>query len=102
MTHSTGQEDAALLSPASARREPRGRATTVAVGLLVVLVLAAVFVLPWAVPQRIAEVQSDSQAVGFNNRVAMLGLLAGVVAAFVIGIRSSRRSGEGAKCVRLT
>lgn len=55
------------------------------------MVLLAVFVLPWLAPSKIAIIQSDSQAVGFNNRVAAVGLVAGVLAAFCLA-RSATRS----------
>ena len=46
-------------------------------------VVAGVFALPWFVPVRTAVILSESQAVGFNNRVAALALAAGVVVLFV-------------------
>jgi hypothetical protein len=59
---------------------------------LVVLSLAAVFVFPWFVPAGSLPVVSDSQAVGFSNRTAMLGLVAACLA--VAGLaRLGQRSG---------
>jgi hypothetical protein len=64
-----------------------------AVAILIAAVFAGVFVLPWVVPARIAAVQSESQAAGFNNSVAMLTLGAGAAALFALA-RVGRRSGS--------
>jgi hypothetical protein len=49
---------------------------------VVAAALAAVFVIPWILPTHVALVQSDSQAVGFGNRYAMVGLALGAIALF--------------------
>ena len=46
--------------------------------------VAGVFALPWFVPLRTAVILSESQAVGFNNRIAVLALAGGVVALFAL------------------
>lgn len=51
-----------------------------------------VFVLPWLVPAPLARVVSDSQALGFNNRLAILSLLVGCVVFGVIGLIRRRVS----------
>jgi hypothetical protein len=58
----------------------------------VVLTGAGVFVLPWMVPVPLARIVSDSQALGFNNRLAILSLLAGCVVFGVIGLIGRRMS----------
>ncbi|HEY5541337.1 MAG TPA: hypothetical protein VIL41_07785 [Coriobacteriia bacterium] len=57
-----------------------------------VAALIGVFVLPWVTSGPIAVVQSESQALGFNNRAAMIGLVAGAIALFCLA-RFARRSG---------
>ena len=47
---------------------------------IIVATLAGVFILPWFVPVSIAQVVSDSQAVGFSNRTATICLIAGSIA----------------------
>ena len=56
--------------------------------VIVVLTLLAVFALPWVTPVTVRAIQSDSQAVGFNNRIAVLGLFAGMLALFFHGVLS--------------
>ncbi|MGB4441061.1 MAG: hypothetical protein WBJ62_02425 [Coriobacteriia bacterium] len=46
--------------------------------VLIAAVIAGVFALPWVVPVASDAVVSDSQAVGFSNRAAMLALAGGV------------------------
>lgn len=58
------------------------------------ITLAAVFVLPWFVPVGSALVVSDSQAVGFSNRTAMLGLAGGAFCLAVLGLASRRNQRE--------
>jgi hypothetical protein len=67
------------------------------VPLVVALGFAGVFVLPWFVPVVTAPLVSDSQAVGFSNRTAVLALAAAAVVlgvtAYVRGPRDRGRSG---------
>ena len=51
---------------------------------VVAVAFSGVFALPWIVPVHIARVLSQSQAVGFSNRVAMLALAAAAVALFFL------------------
>jgi hypothetical protein len=61
---------------------PRISAPTIRglVSALIVLALALVFLIPWFMPAGNHLVVSDSQAVGFSNRTAMLGLVASCLA----------------------
>lgn len=65
---------------------PRVRLVSVLIGLAVVLALFGVFWLPWLVSHVVRPVYSLSQAVGFDNRVAMLSLAFGCVALLILGI----------------
>lgn len=51
-----------------------------AVGATAALVALGVFLLPWFVPAAIRPITSDSQALGFNNRVALVSLALGCLA----------------------
>lgn len=72
------------------RRIARRRPVLPWILAVVAIVLLFVFVVPWLMPVRIAPIQSDSQAVGFSNRTAMIGLAAGVFAMFLLARRNVR------------
>ncbi len=50
--------------------------------------LALVFVLPWLLPSTISPIASVSQAVGFNNRIAIVGLVLACIAMALVAYRS--------------
>lgn len=70
---------------------------TWAVVVTVVLSILGVFVVPWFVQGTIREVASDSQAVGFNNRLAAIALIVGstVLALIALLSQAGRRSTAG-------
>jgi hypothetical protein len=70
----------------------RPHSVRVAVIALVAAVFCVVFVAPWIAPSASRQLASDSQALGFDNRIAVIGLAAGVTAMFVL----ARRAGRGA------
>lgn len=64
-------------------------------GAFVALTFFGVFVLPWFVPLPAAEIQSESLAVGFNNRVAMVALCVSALTLFGLArLRSGNRNDE--------
>jgi hypothetical protein len=62
--------------------------------IVVVAAVYAVFVLPWLVPTQVRLVASDAQAVGFSNRVAMLGLIGGIAALALLSHLGWRLRGD--------
>lgn len=58
--------------------------------------LLAVFALPWVVPVPVKPVVSDSQAAGFSNRAATIGLALCALAAVAFAARRSARGHTGA------
>lgn len=57
-----------------------------AAALIAVLTVLGVFALPWLVPVHISEVFSESQMLGFNNRVAVIALAVGAALAGFLGL----------------
>lgn len=58
-------------------------------------VFASVFLLPWLVPMPKTQIFSESMAVGFSNRVAMVALGVGALLMVAVAARITRRSGSG-------
>lgn len=70
-----------------------------AVAIVAAVTAFGVFTLPWLVPSTVRVISSDSQALGFDNRVALVALALGCAALFGIGIvwrfgSSAQRRGE--------
>jgi hypothetical protein len=86
MAHTIHAQDIDELGNAAVRQR-----VILAAALIVATALAAVFIVPWLVPTPIAPVQSDSQALGFYNRVAMLALAAGAASLFALALYAGRR-----------
>lgn len=95
-----GTHDARSKDVRSADARPKamvfGRDVRLWIAVIVAVVLIGVFVLPWLVPIHGAVLVSDSQAIGFSNRAAMLSMAAGTVAMFFLA-RRARASGGGGR-----
>jgi hypothetical protein len=76
-------------------KRPSQAATRTLLWLVVAATVLAVFVLPWFVPSSGPPVSSDSQAVGFTNRVAMIGLGLGTLALALLGFLARREPTRG-------
>lgn len=83
------------MKPVGSRTQKWVRLTTLA---LVLFAAITVFVLPWFIPPGSRDVVSDSQSIGFSNRIAMIGMALSAAGLALVGmVARSSRATDGTK-----